>query len=166
MSPNDDKIKRILEGALMVAGDPLTLDNLAKLFDQTERPSNKELRNVLKTLTDDYTGRGIELKQVASGYRFQVCADLGEWIGRLWEERPPRYSRALLETLSLIAYKQPITRGEIEDVRGVAVSTQIMRTLLEREWVRGVGHKDVPGKPTLYATTNRAGTNLSKRFMI
>ena len=117
------------------------------------QPARAEIREVLKEIETDCGGRGFELKKVASGYRFQVRQEYGEWVGRLWDERPPRYSRALLETLALIAYKQPITRGDIEEIRGVAVSTNIMRSLLEREWVRVVGHRDVPGRPAIYATT-------------
>lgn len=148
-----ERLRDIVEGAIMTAGEPVSIDKLIKLFDRGKRPSNKQLRSVLNELTETYSGRGIELKEVASGFRFQIKSDLSPWISKLWEERPPRYSRALLETLSLIAYRQPITRAEIEDVRGVAVSTNIIRTLLEREWVRVVGHKDVPGKPALLATT-------------
>lgn len=147
------QLKRILEGALLAAGEPLSLERLADLFLDNERPSNAELRTALKELAVDFEGRGFELKEVASGWRFQVCEDLSEWVARLWEEKPARYSRALLETLSLIAYRQPVTRGEIEEVRGVSVSSNIIRTLLEREWVRVVGHRDVPGRPAMYATT-------------
>jgi len=120
---------------------------------ENERPTKDEIRQVLKLLQDDYQGRGIELKEVASGYRMQVRQDYAAWVGRLWEEKPARYSRALLETLVLIAYRQPITRGEIEEIRGVSVSTQIAKTLLDREWIRVLGHKDVPGKPAMYGTT-------------
>jgi len=123
------------------------------LFEEGREPERAAVRDVLKEIETDCEGRGYELKQVASGYRFQVRADYGEWVSRLWKEKPPRYSRALLETLALVAYKQPITRGDIEEIRGVAVSTNIMRTLIEREWVRVVGHRDVPGHPALYATT-------------
>ena len=148
-----NQLKRILEGALLAAGEPLSLERLGNLFLDIERPTNAELRTVLKELATDFDGRGFELKEVASGWRFQVSDDLSEWVGRLWEEKPTRYSRALLETLSLIAYRQPVTRGEIEEVRGVSVSSNIIRTLLEREWVRVVGHRDVPGRPAMYATT-------------
>jgi segregation and condensation protein B len=123
-----------------------------QLFEDDE-PERVDVRDVLQEIEQDCEGRGFELKQVASGYRFQVRSSYGEWVSRLWKEKPPRYSRALLETLALIAYKQPITRGDVEEIRGVAVSTNIMRTLLEREWVRIVGHRDVPGHPALYATT-------------
>ncbi|MBL4820087.1 MAG: SMC-Scp complex subunit ScpB [Gammaproteobacteria bacterium] len=153
MSDVDNKIKMIVEGLLLAAGKPLNLDVIAGVFSEDERPDKEELTEVLKSISDDCNDRGFELKEVASGYRFQVRQDLSEWIARLWEERPPRYSRALLETLALIAYRQPITRGDIEDIRGVGVSSYIIRTLLDREWVRVVGHKDVPGKPALFATT-------------
>ena len=145
-------LKQIIEGAIMAAETPLSVDQLMQLFED-EAPERADLRQALKEIGDDCEGRGYELKQVASGYRFQVRSDYGEWVSRLWKEKPPRYSRALLETLALVAYKQPITRGDIEAIRGVAVSTNIMRTLLEREWVRVVGHRDVPGHPALYATT-------------
>ena len=145
-------IKQIVEGAILAADRPLSIDQMISLFE-TGQPARADLREVLAEIEKDCDGRGFELKQVASGYRFQVRQDYGEWVGRLWEERPPRYSRALLETLALIAYKQPITRGDIEEIRGVAVSTNIMRSLLEREWVRVVGHRDVPGRPAIYATT-------------
>ncbi len=145
----------ILEGALMAAGEPVSLLRLAQLFDDTERPSNEDIREALAEVTARCEGRGFELIQVASGYRFQVRQHLAPWVGRLWQERPQKYSRALLETLSLIAYRQPITRGEIEEVRGVAVSSNIVKMLLEREWVRVVGHRDVPGRPAMYATTRQ-----------
>lgn len=146
---------RILEGALLAAGKPLNVQQLGDLFELDERPDNEQIREALSVLTESCQGRGFELRLVASGYRFQVVEDIAPWVGRLWEEKPQRYSRALLETLALIAYRQPITRGDIEDIRGVAVSTQIIKTLLEREWVRIVGHKDVPGRPAMYATTRK-----------
>ncbi|MGJ8686980.1 MAG: SMC-Scp complex subunit ScpB [Spongiibacteraceae bacterium] len=155
MSVEVSQLKRIVEAALLAAGKPLSLQQLAELFEAAERPQNSEIRDVLGEIERDYADRGFELKIVASGYRFQVQADLAPWVGRLWEERPQRYSRALLETLSLIAYRQPITRGDIEEIRGVAVSSHIVKTLLEREWVRVVGHKDVPGRPAMYATTRQ-----------
>ena len=145
-------LKQILEGAILASEAPLSIDQLMQLFE-TDPPERNTVRDVLKEIEDDFSDRGFELKQVASGYRFQVRSDYGDWVSRLWKEKPPRYSRALLETLALVAYKQPITRGDIEDIRGVAVSTNIMRTLIEREWVRVVGHRDVPGHPALYATT-------------
>ncbi|PRB80612.1 SMC-Scp complex subunit ScpB [Pseudomonas sp. MYb185] len=148
-------LERILEAALQAAGKPLSLERMRDLFDEDRAPSQGELRQALERLAEDCAGRSVELREVASGWRLQVRDDYAPWVGRLWEERPQRYSRALLETLSLIAYRQPITRGEIEDVRGVAVSSQTIRTLLEREWVRVVGHKDVPGRPAMYATTRQ-----------
>lgn len=151
---NAEQIKQIVEAALLAAGRPLNLDQLLAVFgDDAAQPERDAVRTALAALADDYDGRAIEVVQVASGWRVQVRAGLSEWVGRLWEERPTRYSRALLETLALVAYRQPITRGEIEDVRGVTVSTSIMKTLLEREWVRIVGHRDVPGRPALYGTT-------------
>lgn len=149
-------LKNIVEGALLAAGGPLTLDSLASLFAEDEpAPTREELTACLNALQEDYQDRGIELAQVAGGYRIQVRQACAPWVARLWDEKPPRYSRALLETLALIAYRQPITRGEIEEIRGVAVSTHIVKTLLEREWVRVVGHRDVPGRPSLYATTRK-----------
>lgn len=144
---------QIIEAALLAAGRPLTVAQLGELFEEHEKPTTDALREALETVAGNCEGRGFELKQVASGYRFQVRESLSQWIGRLWHERPQKYSRALLETLSLIAYRQPITRGEIEEIRGVAVSSNIIKTLLEREWVRVVGHRDVPGRPAMYATT-------------
>jgi segregation and condensation protein B len=145
-------LKQIIEGAIFASEAPLSIDQLMQLFEDDE-PERVDVRDVLQEIEQDCEGRGFELKQVASGYRFQVRSSYGEWVSRLWKEKPPRYSRALLETLALIAYKQPITRGDVEEIRGVAVSTNIVRTLLEREWVRIVGHRDVPGHPALYATT-------------
>jgi segregation and condensation protein B len=148
-------LKQIVEGALLAAGGPLTLDHLLGLFPDEERPSRDAVLDVLASLERDYRDRSIELAQVAGGFRVQVRRELAPWIARLWEEKPARYSRALLETLALVAYRQPITRGEIEDIRGVAVSTQIVKTLTEREWIRIVGHRDVPGRPALFATTRK-----------
>ncbi|PVV07243.1 MAG: SMC-Scp complex subunit ScpB [gamma proteobacterium symbiont of Ctena orbiculata] len=150
---DEASLKKIVEAALLAAGRPLNLDQLQSLFPEREEPDKKQLRQVLAELTDDYQGRGIEVTEVGSGFRIQVRAEFSPWVSKLWAERPPKYSRALLETLALIAYRQPLTRGEIEDVRGVSVSTNIIKTLTEREWVRVVGHRDVPGKPALYATT-------------
>ncbi len=148
------KLKNILEALLLAADKPLDLRRLETLFETDEdRPGKDEIRQALEAIQEDYQGRGIYLKEVASGYRMQVVEDYAPWVARLWEEKPPKYSRALLETLVLIAYRQPITRGEIEDVRGVSVSSHIIKTLLEREWVRVLGHKDVPGKPAMYGTT-------------
>ena len=146
-------LKSILEALLLASGEPLSLETLASVFTDEERPSNTEISKSLEALSDDYAERGLELKEVASGFRIQVREDANPWIARLWEERPQRYSRALLETLALIAYRQPITRGDIEEVRGVSVRTNIIRTLQEREWIRVVGHRDVPGKPALFGTT-------------
>lgn len=148
-------LEHILEAALLAAGKPLSLDRLRELFDEAERPGTRKLQDALARLQEQYLERPVELKEVASGWRLQVRGEFSPWVSRLWEERPQRYSRALLETLSLIAYRQPITRGEIEDIRGVAVSSQIVKTLMEREWVRIVGHRDVPGRPAMYATTRQ-----------
>jgi segregation and condensation protein B len=149
-----DQLRQILEAALLAAGQPLTPVQLAALFNDEERPPTGEISRSLEQLGNDCAKRGIELKKVASGYRLQVKQEFNEWVSRLWKERPQRYSRALLETIALIAYRQPITRGEIESVRGVSVSTNIIRTLQEREWIRVVGHRDVPGKPALFGTTS------------
>jgi segregation and condensation protein B len=139
---------------LCAAGRPLSLDELRDVFRvQGTVPEKAELRDAITQLQADFEDRAIEIKEVASGYRVQVRASLSQWLTKLWEERPPRYSRALMETLSIIAYKQPVTRGEIEDVRGVAVSTNIVRTLLDRGWIREVGHRDVPGRPAMFGTT-------------
>ena len=148
-----ETLKHIIEAALLAAGGPLSLDMMLTLFLDEEQPEKKELREVLEQLKQDYEGRGIEVVEVGSGWRIQVVEEVSLWVSRLWTERAPRYSRALMETLALIAYRQPITRGDIEDIRGVSVSTNIIKTLLEREWVRVVGTRDVPGKPSLYGTT-------------
>ena len=149
-----EKLKQIIEGALLAAGKPLTVKRLSELFEESEtRPGRDEIEAALEDLAADYVDRGFEIVEVASGFRIQVRESLAPWVSRLWEEKPQRYSRALLETLALVAYRQPITRGEIEEIRGVAVSTNIMRTLLERDWVRVVGHREVPGRPAMYATT-------------
>jgi segregation and condensation protein B len=139
----------------MASAKPLTVIQLAELFDeeQEQRPANDEIKTALETIRLQCEGRGFELVEVASGFRFQVVQAVSPWVARLWEEKPQKYSRALLETLALIAYRQPITRGDIEDIRGVAVSSNIIKTLLEREWIRVVGHKDVPGRPAMFATT-------------
>ncbi len=152
---DESSIKPVLEAALLAAGRPLSVDELHKVFKWGERPDKKLIRKALAALSDDYDGRGLELIEVASGFRVQVPSRFAENMEALHEERAPRYSRALLETLALIAYRQPITRGEIEDVRGVAVSSNIIRTLLEREWIRGLGHRDVPGKPEMFGTTKQ-----------
>ena len=155
MSDLDNKLKMVVEGLLLAAGRPLTIDNIASVFDKKERPDGQELKAVMQVISEECNDRGFELTEVASGYRFQVKQELSEWIGRLWEEKSPRYTRALLETLSLIVYRQPITRGDIEEIRGVGVSPNIIRTLLDREWVRVVGHRDVPGRPAMFATTKQ-----------
>lgn len=144
---------RIIEGALFAADQPLSIEHLLALFTKEDMPEKKALRDALSQLQEDYQGRGVELKELGSGFQFQACPDLSQWISRLWDERAPRFSRALMETLALVAYRQPITRGEIEEIRGVVVSTNIMRTLVDREWVRIVGFREVPGRPALYATT-------------
>jgi len=148
-----DNLKQIVEAALLAAGKPLGLEALLDLFDEVEQPEKPRLREVLQELETDYADGGIEVKQVNSGWRIQVRSEYSPWVSRLWDEKPGRYSRPLMETLALIAYRQPITRGEIEDIRGVSVSTHIIKTLLEREWVRVVGQRDVPGRPSLYSTT-------------
>lgn len=154
MSTNIPALKTVLEAALLAAGQPLSLEKLESLFGDPA-PSREELLEALMELGQDCATRGIELKEVASGFRLQVRSDLAPWVSRLWEEKPARYSRALLETLALIAYRQPISRAEIEDVRGVAVSTHIIKTLQDREWIRVVGHREVPGRPALYGTTRQ-----------
>jgi segregation and condensation protein B len=148
-------LKRILEGALLAVGQALSVDRLLELFDEDERPEKNDVLAALHSIQEDCAGKGYELTEVASGWRFQVCADLAPWINKMWEEKPQKYSRALLETLALIAYRQPLTRSDIEEVRGVAVSSHIIKTLAEREWIRVVGHRDVPGRPSLYATTRQ-----------
>jgi segregation and condensation protein B len=145
----------ILEAALLAAGKPMTVAALGALFEEHERPAAEDLRAALATISERCEGRGYELIEVASGFRFQVRERYSPWVARLWQESPQKYSRALLETLALIAYRQPITRGEIEEIRGVAVSTNIIRTLHERDWIRVVGHRDVPGRPAMYATTRQ-----------
>lgn len=147
------KLKNIVEAALLAAGRPLGFEQLQALFAEHERPERADLKNAIEALANDYEDRPICLTEVASGWRIQVREEMSPWLSRLWQDRPARYSRALLETLALIAYRQPITRGEIEDIRGVSVSSNIMRTLMERGWVRIVGHRDVPGRPGMYATT-------------
>ncbi|MBX3688301.1 SMC-Scp complex subunit ScpB [Dokdonella sp.] len=148
-------IKRIIEAALLAASHPLTLPQLGALFDEFDMPAPDQLAKAIEALQADCAERGVELVEVASGYRYQVCEDVHAHVGKLWAEKPSRYSRALLETLALIAYRQPITRAEIESIRGVAVSTNIVRTLEERDWVRVVGHRDLPGKPALLGTTRQ-----------
>ncbi len=153
---NDTEVKRVVEAALMAADSALTIDRLMRLFEQdADQPGRAQVRAAIASLQSECEGRGVELRKVASGWRYQTRADVQPWVARLWQEKPPRYSRALLETLSLIVYRQPITRGEIEEVRGVSVSSNIIKTLLEREWVRVVGHKEVPGRPALYGSTQQ-----------
>jgi len=154
---DEKKLKPILEALIMASSKPMSLDQIQQVFPEDALPDKKLLRKALKLLGEDYDKNksSVELKEVSSGFRFQVRKDFSEWVSKLWEEKPARYSRALLETLALVAYKQPITRGEIEKIRGVSVSTQIMKTLLEREWVTIVGHRDVPGKPAIYASTKQ-----------
>lgn len=175
----NDQLKMIIEGALLAAGRSLDLNQLEKLFDEDllgralakgqvvkashaegdstkeSRPARDQIKAVLEDIAEDCAGRGFELKRTGSGYRFQVRQELSQWVNKLWDEKPKKYSRALLETLALIAYRQPITRGDIEEIRGVSVSSEIIKSLLEREWVRVVGHRDVPGRPALYATTKQ-----------
>lgn len=155
MTEELDPLKRIIEGALLAAGEALTLDRLLELFEEDQRPDKSSVAAALASIQDDFAERGFALVEVASGWRFQVCSDLAPWVNRLWEEKPQKYSRALLETLALIAYRQPLTRSDIEEVRGVAVSSHIIKTLAEREWIKVVGHRDVPGRPSLYATTRQ-----------
>lgn len=149
----DPELKNIIEAALLTAGEPLTIERMLAMFPEGARPAREQIHEVLDALAHECEGRGIELRQIDRAYRFQTRVKYADWIARLSEERPPRYSRALLETLAIIAYRQPVTRGEIEDIRGVAVSSEIVKTLLEREWVRQVGQRDVPGRPALYGTT-------------
>lgn len=150
---NEQQLKNIVEGALLAAGRSLNLDDLQTLFEESTRPDKGALKKAIDALREEYSERGVEIKETSSGFRIQVKQLYAEWVSRLWEERPTRYSRALLETLALVAYRQPITRAEIEDVRGVSVSTSIVRTLQERDWIRVVGHRDVPGRPAMYGTT-------------
>jgi segregation and condensation protein B len=153
MNHPNSELKNIVEAALLVAGQPLTLDKLASMFPEDSRPTREELRAVIEELNRDYEARGIEIRQIDKSFRVQTREKYAPYIAKLVEERPPRYSRALLETLAIIVYRQPVTRGDIEEIRGVAVSTDIIRTLLEREWVREVGRREVPGRPVLYGTT-------------
>ncbi|WP_226702530.1 SMC-Scp complex subunit ScpB [Microbulbifer elongatus] len=146
-------LRRIVEGALLAAAQPLSEDRLLSLIEEGERPEKAVLREALEQIAENCAERGFELKQVASGWRFQVPEDLAPWVNKLWEEKPQKYSRATLETLAIIAYRQPITRGDIEEIRGVAVSSHIVKSLSERGWIKVVGQRDVPGKPSLYATT-------------
>ena len=153
---NPDIVKKVIEAALLASGKPLTIDKLMHLFAEGDfQPEKNDIRKALTEISEDCANRGVELKEIASGFRMQVREDMAPWVSRLWEEKPQRYTRALLETLALIAYRQPATRGEIENVRGVAVSSNIIKTLTEREWIKVVGHRDVPGKPAMYGTTKQ-----------
>jgi segregation and condensation protein B len=152
---DDQQIKYFVEAALLAAGRPLSVDQLQKLFDDDTAPEKSQIRQAISSLIDDYEERGITINAVASGFRVQVSGDMVERLQKLWEERPPRYSRALFETLALIAYRQPMTRGEIEEIRGVSVSSNIIRSLQERDWIRIVGHRDVPGRPEMFGTTRQ-----------
>jgi segregation and condensation protein B len=150
---NDQYVRNVIEAALLAAGRPLASDELVGLFDERDGSNMEEVTAAIAALRSDYETRGLELVEVASGYRIQIRAAVAQPVSRLWQERPTKYSRALLETLALVAYRQPITRGEIEQIRGVAVNPNIIKTLLERTWIRVVGHRDVPGKPELLGTT-------------
>jgi segregation and condensation protein B len=150
---SDNHLRNVIEAAMLAAGKPLSVAELVQLFDEDARPATAEMKAALEALASEYEGRGIELRETASGWRISVRAQLAREVSRLWPERPQRYSRALLETIALIAYRQPITRAEIESVRGVAVNPNIVKTLMERNWVRVVGHRDVPGRPELLGTT-------------
>jgi segregation and condensation protein B len=170
LQPSDspDDLKRVLETALLVAVEPLTLNELKRMFEQDESGSsmsNDTLRSALDELRGDWQGKGVELVQVADGWRFQTRADMQPWLMRLKNEKPPRYSRAVLETLAIIAYRQPVTRGDIEDIRGVAVNPHIIKTLEERGWIEAIGHRDVPGRPTLFGTTDHFLSDLSLRTL-
>jgi segregation and condensation protein B len=149
------EIKRVVEAILFAANRPMTCKQVQQVFPEIEQPELQEIQAACEAIMEDYRFRPVELKQVASGYRFQVRQELSRWVSRLFEEKPPKYSRALLETLAIIAYRQPATRGDIEDIRGVSVSSNIIHTLLEREWIRVVAHKEVPGRPALYGTTKQ-----------
>ena len=148
-----EQLKYIVEAALLAAARPLDLATLQGLFGDEHPPERDDLRAAIVALQADYANRGITVQEVASGFRIQLRTSMSAWVSHLWEERAPRYSRALMETLSIIAYRQPVTRGDIEEIRGVGVTTNIMRTLLERNWIRVVGFRDVPGKPAIYGTT-------------
>jgi segregation and condensation protein B len=150
---NDQYVRNVIEAALLASGRPLTTEELESLFDERDGTGDEAVQGALATLRDEYEARGIEIVEVASGFRIQVRPAVAQPVSRLWQERPAKYSRALLETLALVAYRQPITRGEIEQIRGVAVNPNIIKTLLERGWIRVIGHRDVPGKPELLGTT-------------
>lgn len=156
MTSKPEGLQQIIEAAILVAGRPLSKADIQKLFDETAEPSTTDIQTAINALQEKYNAdSGIELREIASGFQFQARTEYSAWLSRLWEERPARYSRAFLETLALMAYRQPITRAEIEEIRGVTVSTNIIKTLSEREWIRVIGYKDVPGKPALYGTTKK-----------
>ena len=170
LQPSDspDDLKRVLEAALLVAVEPLTLTELKRMFEQEESGSglsNDTLRRALDELRVDWQGKGVELVQVADGWRFQTRAEMQPWLSRLKNEKPPRYSRAVLETLAIIAYRQPVTRGDIEDIRGVSVNPNIIKTLEERGWIEAIGHRDVPGRPALFGTTSHFLSDLGLRTL-
>ncbi len=144
---------RIIEGTLFASDKPMTINEICQVFTEEERPSTAQVKAIIAELTQTYAGRGLQLSCVASGYCFRIAADLAPWVSRLWAQRPQRFSRAMLETLAVIAYRQPVTRGDIEQIRGVSVSPGTIKTLLDREWIRIVGHREVPGRPELMATT-------------
>ncbi len=148
-----EELKKVVEAALLAADHPMTVNQIKRLFAEQTSPKPGEIKKALESLSEDCDGRGIELREVASGFRYQVRQEQAQLVAKLWDERPPRYTKALLETLALIAYRQPVTRGEIEDVRGVSVSSNIIHSLMERNWITVIGHKEVPGRPGLYATT-------------
>jgi segregation and condensation protein B len=150
---DSEQLKHVLEAAMLAAGRPLGVDEMRSLFGEEHPPARAEIRAAIEALRADYAGRGITVGEVASGFRIEIRSGMGQWLAPLWEERPPRYSRALMETLAIVAYRQPVTRGDIEEIRGVAVTTNIVRTLLERNWIKVVGYRDVPGKPAMYGTT-------------
>jgi segregation and condensation protein B len=150
-----DLLKQILECSILAAGEPVDIARFQQLFDEENRPTEDEIKSALEELKSELEIRGLVLKEVASGYTLQIRTELQPFIGKLWDTRPPRYSRALLETLALIAYRQPITRAEIEDIRGVGIASTTFKILTDREWIRVVGHRDVPGRPGLYATTKQ-----------
>ena len=152
--------KCIIEGALIAYGEPLSIDKIKKMFredsikEDDETLSVKQIKDILNEISAECSEKGYELKEIASGYRLQVKSEYSKWISKLWEEKPPRYSKTILETLAIVAYKQPVTRAEIEEIRGVAVSTNVIRMLMDRQWIKIIAHKDVPGRPAVYGTTN------------
>src|SRR5512138_2198924 len=165
LQPNDnpDDLARVLEAALLAAPEPLTLADLKRMFE--EPPASEVLRRSLESVQQAWHGRGVELVQVADGWRFQTRPEMQPWLARLKDEKPPRYSRAVLETLAIIAYRQPVTRGDIEDIRGVSVNPNIIKTLEERGWIEAIGHRDVPGRPALFGTTSHFLSDLGLRTL-